>query len=397
MKFINDEIKNGLGGSSCIRRMFEAGIEMKKKYGADSVYDFSLGNPDLPPPPEVKAALLAAAERLDRPFSLGYMPNAGYPALRETLAARISEEQGVKVPAANLLLTCGAAGGINVLFHAVLERGDEVVCPAPYFAEYRFYAANHGGVLVPVPARDFSFEPDIDAMEKAFTPRTRAVLVNSPNNPTGQIYSRAELEALTAAIRRAERRFGTVIYLVSDEPYRFLNFDGAEIPGALGIFEHSVVIGSYSKTISLAGERLGYIAVAPGCEAAAELTAALIMCNRTLGFVNAPALGQQILMRADGAQADLEIYRRRRAAMAEALDGAGIAYTMPRGAFYFFVKSPVPDENEFVSALLEEHILGVPGGGFGCPGYIRLAFCVDERVIRAAAPGFARAASRFRG
>jgi len=381
MQLITDEIKGYLSNSSMIRKMFEAGIELRKQYGADNVYDFSLGNPDLPPPPAVKRALEGIAARADQPFALGYMPNAGYPALRAKLAAHLSKEQGVEIPESNVLMTCGAAGGINVFFRAVLTAGDEVVCPAPYFVEYGFYVGNSGGKLVPAPAKDFTFELDLDAIERAITPRTRAIIINTPNNPTGQIYGRAELTRLAEILAAAEKKFGRIIYVVSDEPYRFLNFDGVELPGALEIFPHGVSIGSYSKNLSLAGERLGYIAVSPGLEGASELMAGLIFCNRILGFVNAPALAQQILMECMEAQVDLEIYRGRRDAMASVFTEAGIEFTLPRGAFYFFPKSPVADDRRFVQALQEERVLAVPGSGFGCPGYVRFAFCVDRKVI----------------
>ena len=396
MQLITDEIKGYLSNSSWIRRMFEAGIELKKQYGADKVYDFSLGNPDLPPPPEVKTALEQITARVGEPFSIGYMPNAGYPELREQLAAHVSKEQNVELRGENIVMTCGAAGGLNVFFRAVLEPGDEVICPAPYFVEYAFYAGNYGGKLVPVPSKEFTFELDIDAMEKAFTPKTRAVILNSPNNPTGQIYSRTELTRLAEVIRAMEKKYHRVIYVLSDEPYRFLNFDNVELPGTFELFDHSAVIGSYSKNLSLAGERLGYIAVSPKIEQVRELMAALVLCNRILGFVNAPALAQQILACCMESQVDLDIYRVRRDAMAGVLREAGIEFTMPRGAFYFFPKSPVADESRFVDALVSERILSVPGRGFGCSGYVRLAFCVGLPVIEGAAEGFKRAVASLK-
>ena len=395
MQFVSKQMKHFLAGSSMIRKMFEAGIELKKQYGDDNVYDFSLGNPDLPPPPAVRPALEKLVADSGKPFVLGYMPNAGYPELREKLALHIAKEQNCTVPAANVIMTCGAAGGINVFFRATLEPGDEVICPAPYFVEYGSYAGNFGGKLVPVMSKDFTFELDLDALEAAFTPRTRAVILNSPNNPTGRIYTRAELSGLAAIIQAAEKKFGRAIYVVSDEPYRFLNFENAELPPTFELFPHSVVIGSYSKNLSLAGERLGYIAVSPNFEGADELSSALILCNRILGFVNAPAVAQRILLDCMDAQVDLEIYRARRDAMARVLTDAGIEFNMPRGAFYFFPKSPVPDDKRFVQALLEERVLVVPGSGFGGPGYFRAAFCVDTGVIERSAEGFRRAMKKF--
>ena len=394
MQLVTAQMEDFLGHSSAIRKMFEAGIELRKRYGADHVYDFSLGNPDLPPPAKVADALREAAGRAGEPFSIGYMPNAGYPALREKLAAKLTREQGVKLSAGNVILTCGAAGGLNVFFRATLTPGDEVLTPSPYFVEYGFYAGHTGGKLVPVPTKRDTFALDIDAFAAAVNERTRAVIINSPNNPTGVIYTRAELEALAAVLNAAEDRYGKPIFVLADEPYRCLNFDGAEIPSLLAIFRHSAVIGSFSKSLSLAGERIGFIAVRPDMEGADMLMNALILCNRILGFVNAPALAQQILLTCLDEEIDLDIYRRRRAAMAEALTGAGIEFQMPRGAFYFFPKVPVADEAKFFAAMTEECVLVVPGGSFGLAGHFRMAFCVDEKIIRNAAPGIRRAVAK---
>lgn len=391
MGAITKQLEKHLGGGSMIRKMFEAGIELKKKFGAANVYDFSLGNPDLPPPAAVKSALQKIAAKAGEKFAIGYMPNAGYPALRDALAAKLGGEQNTFLAGKDIILTCGAAGGMNVFMHSVLEKDDEVVVPSPYFVEYGFYVGNHGGKLVPVPTRDFTFELDLDALEKAFNEKTRAVIINSPNNPTGRIYSAAELEKLAKIIAEKEKLYGRTIYLVSDEPYKFLNFSGQAVPNVFEIFPHSVVIGSFSKNLSLAGERIGFVAVNPAVPDAGILMNALIFCNRTFGFVNAPAIGQQILLEALDAQVDLEVYRRRRENMAKVLSDAGIKFTMPDGAFYFFVQSPVKDEKIFVDALLQEHILVVPGSGFGCPGYVRIAFCVEESVILGSAAGFRRA------
>lgn len=387
MQLITDEIRGYLSNGSWIRKMFEAGLELKKQYGEENVYDFSIGNPDLPPPPAVKQALTGIAGRADRPFAIGYMPNAGYPALRRKLAGKLSAEQGVEIPASSVVVTCGAAGGINVFFRSVLSAGDEVITPSPYFVEYGFYAGNFGGRLVPVKSVDFTFELDVDAMAKAVNERTRAIILNSPHNPTGQIYTRDQLQALAKIVADAEKRYGRAIYIVADEPYRFLNFDNADIPSVFEYFPHSVVIGSFSKSLSLAGERIGYIAANPAMEGIDDLMNGLILCNRILGFVNAPAVAQQILMECADAQVDLDVYRARRAAMAEVLTDAGIKFTMPKGAFYFFPKSPVADDKAFIDALVKECVLAVPGSAFGGPGYFRMAFCVDEKVIRAAAPG----------
>ena len=390
MQLLSDEVKGFLGNSSMIRRMFEAGIELKRKYGEDKVYDFSLGNPDLPPPPEIKKAMLEIAEASDQPFAFGYMPNAGENAARQALAELISSEQDTAVPPANIIVTCGAAGGINAFFRATLTPGDEVLCIAPYFVEYGFYAGNFGGVLKPVMSNE-DFSLNIGNIAGAITEKTRAIILNSPNNPTGKIYCKEELDAVAELLYAARKKYGRMIYIVSDEPYRFLNYDGDNVPSMFGVYDGSVVIGSFSKTLSLPGERIGYIAVNPALENAAELLGGLTLTNRTLGFVNAPVVAQKLIAKCSNARIDLDVYRRRRNLMAEILTEAGIEFTMPGGAFYFFPKSPVADERIFIDALLKERILAVPGRGFGLPGYFRLAFCVSEKTIADSRESFLKA------
>lgn len=397
MQLVSEEINECLTHSSGIRKMFEAGMEMKQKYGAENVFDYSLGNPDLPPPAKVEESLEKIAKESRKPFSLGYMSNAGFPFVRERLAEVLSGEQGVALKGEHLVLTCGAAGGINVFFRTVLTRGEEVITPCPYFVEYGFYVGNSGGKLIPVPSVDFTFEPDVDKIAAAINEKTRAIILNSPHNPTGQIYTAAHYEALAAAVNAAEDKYGKPIYIVADEPYRFLNFDNVEIPSVFRHFRHSVVIGSFSKSLSLAGERIGYVAVRPDMPGAGELVNGLIFCNRILGFVNAPVIAQKILMDCAAEQVDLNVYRRRRDLLAQALTDAGIRFTMPRGAFYFFPQSPVPDEKIFVRALIDEHVLAVSGASFGTPGYVRMAFCsVSEEMIRKSAPAMKRAADAVR-
>lgn len=391
MELLTPAIKAHLGNSSWIRRMFEAGIELKKKYGAENVFDYSLGNPDIPAPEVVKTAMTDLAEHALDPFAFGYMPNAGLPEVRAALAAKLGREQGVEVGGEKVLVTCGAAGGINVFFRAVLSAGDEVLCPAPYFVEYGFYAENYGGILKSVPCKE-DFTLDIAAMDAAITPKTRAVIINSPNNPTGQIYSAEEINALAEVLRKHSAANGRVIYLISDEPYRFLNFDGVEIPSMFKAYDATVVIGSFSKNLSLAGERIGFIGVNPALENGQELMAGLIMCNRILGFVNAPVVAQKLILQCMDSEVDLNIYRRRRDKMAKVLKDAGLEFTMPRGAFYFFPKSPTADESVFINALVEQRVLAVPGRGFGMPGYFRLAFCsISEEAIEKSADSFKRA------
>ena len=391
MHLLSDAVQKAVGGGSMIRRMFEAGIALKKEHGEDAVCDFSLGNPDLPPPASVARGMRELADKLDRPFSLGYMPNGGYAWAREALAAHLSREQGVPLAGNDVILTCGAAGGLNVLFKCVLNPGDEVLALAPCFVEYGAYVGNHGGVFRTVQTRPDTFTIDFDALEAAIGPKTRALIINSPNNPTGQVYSREELTTLAALLDAKCRECGRPIYLVSDEPYRFLAYDGVEVPSLLPLYPYAIVASSFSKNLSLPGERVGYLALSPRMEERETLMDGLVYANRVLGFVNPPVVGQHLMMAALDTSVDAGVYKRRRDAMAEVLTGAGYEYQLPRGAFYFFPKAPGGDDIAFADKLMKRLVLAVPGSGFYGPGHFRLAFCVDESVIRRAADGLAKA------
>ncbi len=391
MSILSQRVSGYMKNASWIRRMFEAGAELKARYGADNVYDFSLGNPDLPPPPAVAEGLMSLAKQAGEPFSLGYMSNGGYPWAREKLAAHLSKEQGVALTAEHVLLTCGAAGGLNAFFRAVLNVGEEVLAFAPYFVEYGFYAENHNATFASVPTHEETFTPDLAALEAAITEKTRVLITNSPNNPTGVVYSCQDMQGIVDVLTRCSQKFGKPIWLVADEPYRFLAFDAVEVPSVLPLYPYAVVVSSFSKNLSLPGERVGYIILSPLLEEKELLMGALMLTNRILGFVNPPAVGQHIMAAALGSQVDVNVYSARRTAMAEVLTAAGYDFCMPQGAFYFFPKAPGGDDISFVNTLLDERILAVPGSGFGCPGYFRLTFCVEERVIRNAADGFSEA------
>lgn len=391
MKLLSDTMAENINKGSMIRRMFEAGIILKKQHGEDAVCDFSLGNPDLPPPPAVAEAMRELADTLDKPFSLGYMPNAGFPWARQALAEYVSKEHGVSVTGDDVVITCGAAGGLNVLFRTVLNPGDEVLAFAPYFVEYGAYVSNNNGVFKTVRTRPDTFAIDLDALEAAITPKTRALIVNSPHNPTGQVYSREELGGVAAILKRKSEENGRPIFLVADEPYRFLAYDGVEVPSLLPMYEYTVVGNSFSKNLSMPGERLGYLVLSPLMENRAELISGLTLANRVLGFVNPPVIGQYLAIAALNSPVDAGIYKRRRDAMAEVLQNAGYEFTMPKGAFYFFPKAPGGDDLAFIDRLAKELVLAVPGSGFGGPGHFRLAFCVDEKVIHRAADGLKRA------
>lgn len=391
MQLLSQSIEQGIQNSSVIRRMFEAGINLKRQYGEDAVCDFSLGNPDLPPPPAVAEGLRSLAGKLDQPFSLGYMPNGGYDWARKALAAFVTREQGIDVDAGHIIITCGAAGGLNTLFRSILEPGEEVLAIAPYFVEYGAYVGNHGGKLRTVQSKPDDFSLDLDALDSAVGPRTRAIILNSPNNPTGQIYSREELRALVDLLEAKNRSFGRPVFIVADEPYRFLAYDGVEVPSLLPMYPYAVVASSFSKNLSIPGERVGYLAISPLMEESGKFMDGLLLCNRILGFVNPPVIGQHIMVAALGAQVDVNIYKKRRDAMASVLADAGYEFFMPRGAFYFFPKVPGGDDAAFVEKLRKELVLAVPGSGFGGPGYMRLAYCVDEKVIYRAADGLKKA------
>ena len=396
MQTVTDQIKNSMASSSWIRKMFEKGMELKAEFGEDAVCDFSLGNPDVPPPPAVKRVLEEIAENAVRPLGLGYCPNAGLMEVRKTMAERLSAQQELPVAAKDVVMTVGAAGALVSFFRAVVEPGDEIITPAPYFVEYGAYCGHFGGVLKPVPSLPPSFRPDIDAIAAAVTGKTRAIIVNSPNNPTGCIYEAEDLRKLAVLVDKVNETRERPLFLLSDEPYRAFAYDGVKVPAILPLTRYACVLGSFSKTLSLAGERIGYFVAHPEMPDQASLVAAVTLTNRTLGFVNAPVIGQRLAAALADETVDLEIYDRRRKLMAKVLSDAGIEFEMPRGAFYFFVKSPVPDDGAFVDALLKEKILVVPGRGFGFAGYVRLSCSVDEAIIERSAEGFKRAMASFK-
>jgi aspartate aminotransferase len=375
--------------SSWIRKMFEEGARLKAEFGAENVFDFSLGNPDLSPPPEFQKTLVDLAQK-DIPGSHAYMPNGGYPFVREAVAEQISKEQGVTLSADEMLMTCGAAGGLNVTLKALLDPGDEVIILTPFFVEYKFYIDNHGGVSKVV-STDESFDLDLGAIEEAINEKTKAIIINSPNNPTGQIYSQEALAGLGKILAAASEKYSSAIFLISDEPYRKIVFDNNDVPSIMQAYSNSIVVSSYSKDLSLPGERIGYIALHPEIDEKLPLVGAMTLANRILGFVNAPALMQRVVAELQGASVDNSIYTRRREVFCKILADAGYKFMPPKGAFYVFPKSPIADDVDFVSRLQDQKILAVPGRGFGAPGYFRLAFCVEDSVIERSAEGFRKA------
>ena len=366
--------------------MFEDGLRLKAQYGPENVFDFTLGNP-FPEPPEKLHSLIVREVTENKAGMHGYMPNAGYIETRNALAAYLSGVYGVTLTGSHIVMTCGAGGALNVILKTLLDPEDEVLAPVPYFVEYRVYVENHGGIFRPVPCGpDFSL--DLTAMAQSITPQTKAVLINSPNNPCGKVYGRETITALAGLLTEKSKAYGHTIYLISDEPYRDIVYDGTEVPSILALYPESLVATSFSKTLSIPGERIGYIAASPAASDCMLMMEGLTMCNRILGYVNAPALMQRILPDLLGVTVDIDIYRKKRDLLCDGLAQIGYDFTKPAGAFYLFPKSPIEDEVEFVKALQAKNILTVPGRGFGAPGYFRIAYCVSDDTIRNAMPGF---------
>jgi aspartate aminotransferase len=390
---VSKKINEFISQSSWIRRMFEEGVQLKKQFGAENVCDFSLGNPNLEPPVELMTNLRNIAA-LNISGLHGYMPNAGYPETRSAVAAHLAAEQGVPTSAEHIVMTCGAGGALNVILKALLDPGDEVVIPSPFFVEYRFYVDNAGGVTKIVPTRE-DFSLDMEAMSGVIGERTKVVLINSPNNPTGKVYDRRTLADLAALLEEKSKKFGKTIYLVSDEPYREIVYDGITVPSVLSAYRESLVAYSYSKSLSIPGERIGYAAANPELSHLNDITGGLILCNRILGFVNAPALMQRVVACLQGIKVDVPAYKKKRDLLCDGLSKFGYSFHRPEGAFYLFPRSPIEDDVAFVQTLQKKRILTVPGRGFGAPGHFRIAYCVDDDTILRSMDGFGETIREF--
>lgn len=373
--------------------MFEEGARLKAQHGAAQVFDFSLGNPNLEPPDEFREALREAVMNPGT-GDHGYMPNTGFPDVCRSVADYLAQEQQVPVTAQEVIMTCGAAGALNVVLKAILDPGSEVVTPAPGFVEYGFYVGNHGGSLKTVPTKP-DFTLDLDAVAAAMTPKTKAVLINSPNNPTGQVYSESDLNNLGKLLKEKGEKFNQTLYLISDEPYRKIVYDGLQVPSIFKCYPESIIASSYSKDLSIPGERIGFLAVNPQAAFKVDLLSAMALANRILGYVNAPALMQRVVAAVQGVSVDISAYARKRDLFCDGLADCGYEFVKPAGAFYLFPKAPVADDVQFVQALQDELILTVPGSGFGGPGYFRIAFCVDDDTIINAMPGFKRVMEKY--
>ena len=382
-------------GSSVTRAMFEEGKKMAVEFGAENVYDFSLGNPSVEPPKQVKEAIIETLNEDAPNFVHGYMNNSGYEEVRERIAQSLNRRFDTKFSQNNIIMTVGAAGGLNVALKTLLDPGDEVIAFAPYFGEYRSYTNNYDGVLVEISPNTVDFQPKLDEFEQKITPKTKAVIVNNPNNPTGVVYSEETIKKLAAILEKKQQEFGSVIYLISDEPYRELAYDGVEVPYLTKYYDNTIVGYSYSKSLSLPGERIGYLVIPDEADGSEELITAAAIANRTIGCVNAPSLMQKVIAKCVDAEVDVAAYDKNRLALYNGLKECGFECIKPQGAFYLFVKSPIADEKAFCEAGKKYNILMVPGSSFACPGYVRLAYCVSYDTIINSLPEFKKLAEEF--
>lgn len=392
---ISEKMKPYEKNNSAIRMMFEEGNRLRAKYGADKVFDFSLGNPSVPAPDSVREAIIELVNTTDPTVLHGYMSNAGFEDVRQTIAESLNRRFDTKFSAKNLIMTVGAASGLNVILKTILNPGEEVIVFAPYFLEYGAYVRNYDGVLVEISPDTTTFQPNLAEFEQRITPKTRAVIVNTPHNPTGVVYSEETIKKLSAILEAKQKEFGTVIYLISDEPYRELAYDGVEVPYLTKYYNNTVVGYSYSKSLSLPGERIGYLVIPDEADGSEELISAATIANRTLGCVNAPSLIQKVVAKCVDAKTDLAAYDKNRQALYNGLKECGFECIKPQGAFYLFVKSPVEDEKAFCEAGKKYNILMVPGSSFACPGYVRLAYCVSYETIVNSLPEFKKLAAEY--
>ena len=392
---ISEKMKPYVKNNSAIRMMFEEGNRLRAKYGADKVFDFSLGNPSVPAPDSVREAIIELVNTTDPTVLHGYMSNAGFEDVRQTIAESLNRRFDTKFSAKNLIMTVGAASGLNVILKTILNPGEEVIVFAPYFLEYGAYVRNYDGVLVEISPDTTTFQPNLAEFEQRITPKTRAVIVNTPHNPTGVVYSEETIKKLSAILEAKQKEFGTVIYLISDEPYRELAYDGVEVPYLTKYYDNTIVGYSFSKSLSLPGERIGYLVIPDEVADSEDLLSAANVATRILGFVNAPTLQQKVVEKCLDAKTDLSFYNRNREDLYNGLKECGFECIKPQGAFYLFVKSPVADEKEFCNAGKKYNILMVPGSSFACPGYVRLAYCVSHETIVNSLPKFKELAKEY--
>jgi len=392
---ISSKMQGLVDNNSVIRQMFEEGLKMAEQFGKENVYDFSLGNPNVPAPQKVRTTIERLLREEDPTDLHGYMSNAGFPSVRKKIADSLNRRFDTDFKEDNILMTVGAAGGLNCALKALLDPGDEVITFAPFFLEYKNYVANYDGKLIAIKPDTKTFQPDIDELERAVTKKTKAVIINNPNNPTGVIYTEETIKRIAHVLYKKQEEYKTTIFIISDEPYRELVYTGASVPYITKYYKNTIVGYSFSKTLSLPGERIGYLVLPDEAEDYERLFQALTIANRILGFVNAPSLMQKVVAECIDEKADIGYYSKNRDLLYDALKEYGYECIRPEGAFYMFIKSPVEDEKDFVAKAKEHHILLVPGSSFMCPGYVRLAYCVSYETCLNSLPGFKKLAEEL--
>ena len=392
---VSDKMKELLSGSSVIRAMFEDGKKMSAEFGRENVYDFSLGNPSVYPPVKLKTVIKRLVDNMSPDYLHGYMNNSGYEEVREKIAASINKRFDTKFSFKNIIMTVGAAGGLNVILKTILNPGDEVVTFSPYFGEYRHYTENFGGKLLAVrPNTEGNFKPDIDDLKNTVTSKTKALIINTPNNPTGVVYSEEDIKNIASVLKDKSREIGHTIFLISDEPYRELVYDSLKVPYLTKYYDNTIVCYSYSKSLSLPGERIGYLVIPDEVEDFGEMIVSAGTATRILGFVNAPSLMQLTIAECLEEGVDIKIYENNRNKLTAILDKLGFSYIRPDGAFYLFMKTP-EDDKAFAEKAKKERLLLVPGSAFGCPGYVRIAYCVAPDVIDNSYKAFEKLANYY--
>ena len=392
---ISEKMKKLLKGNSVIREMFEEGKRLKNIYGKENVFDFSLGNPNLPPPEEVKKAIIELVEKEEPTFLHGYMSNAGFEDVREKIANSINNKFGTKFNFENIIMTVGAASGLNIVFKAILNPEDEVIVFAPYFSEYNNYIENYNGIVKVISPNLNNFEPNLNELKEKISNKTKAVLINTPNNPTGVVYSESTIKEISKILKEKEQEFGKQIFLISDEPYRELVYDNKEVPYITKYYKDTIVVYSYSKSLSLPGERIGYVVVPNEIDDSKELAEAITIANRIIGCVNAPSLMQRVIPYCLNAKVDTDAYKKNRDLLYSIIRENKFECVKPEGAFYLFVKTPIEDDKEFCSIAKKYNILVVPGSSFACPGYVRIAYCTSYDMIERSRKAFEKLAKEF--
>ncbi|MGL4106397.1 pyridoxal phosphate-dependent aminotransferase [Clostridium sp. LP20] len=393
---ISKKMEGLVKNSSIIRAMFEEGKRLSSIYGEENVFDYSLGNPNVEPPKAIKEAIVEILSEESPNLVHGYMNNSGYEDVRDDIAKYVNKKNNLKLSKDNIVMTCGAAGGLNIILKTLLNPGDEVIAIAPFFGEYANYASNFDGKLVVVPAETKTFQPNLDELEKAITENTKVVIINTPNNPTGVVYSEASIKKMAEVLEEKEKEYGISIYLVSDEPYKEIVYDGVEVPYILNYYKNSFIGYSYSKSLSLPGERIGYIVVNSEMDDFDDVMASLNVANRILGFVNAPSLFQRVIGKTLGAEVDVNIYKKNRDLLYNHLISIGFECVKPEGAFYLFPKALIEDDKKFAEAAKKYNLLIVPGSSFGCPGYFRLSYCISYEKIEKSLDAFTKLAEEFK-